>query len=397
MNASNSLQSNWKNDGAPQSLGIALLGLDRGLKRTLELFLSARFQNRFQFEPEESRADILIIDFDSREGKKSWELHAAQSLVRPIILLSQSASRVERAELVTKPLGVSALQAALVKSRERLQQQPEGKVLQPVAASQAISQKPAPAQTRMETPHNETECSDEQPRMPPQPISRISTSRNSGMWLNEQWGHALTGLERDLDAAAPQQPDSVQYDPKKYLVGRVLDAYQTAKKKNCAVCLKHERGSFTLFPGDHRVLVWMPEQYLSSLAAAPMDDESLSVSELTIGSNSGLNPLDPQHDLDALLWKLALIACRGRYPVGTDPEAPIVLKSWPDLTRLRAVPHAARMAEMWHRNPHSLLATAKVLDIPQKHVFAFYSATHLMGLAATLPGKGRRKNPAKIA
>jgi hypothetical protein len=203
----------------------------------------------------------------------------------------------------------------------------------------------------------------------------------------EKSGRTVVSLVSDRDTGGQQRPEEAQFNPEKYLVDRVLSAYQLAKEKNRAVCLKHDFGSITLFPGDHRVLVWMPEQYLSSLAASPVDDESLSVSELTMGPSSGLNPLDPQYDLDALLWKLTLIASRGRFPAGTDLHAPVVLKSWPDLSRLQSVPYASRIADMWHRNPRSLLATANVLDIPPRYVFSFYSAAHMMGLADTVQRK----------
>jgi len=236
----------------------------------------------------------------------------------------------------------------------------------------------------------ESDSASQSLRALPQSIGKTSLSQTAGIQPLGESSHTVIGLTPSCAAGKPLQSDNTQFDPDKYLVGRILSAYALAKKRDCAVCLKHAGGSFTLFPGDRKILVWMPEEYMCSLAASPMDDDSLLVTELKIGAHSGLDPLDPQHDLDVLLWKLSLLACRGRFPVGTDPHAPVVLKSWPEPARLREIPYAARMADMWHRSPHSLVATANVLDIPQRYVFSFYSAAYLMGLADTVPCKSSR-------
>lgn len=390
MNFGSSIQHNWESNDANRPLGVALRGVDHGLENTLRFFFIARCQNSFYLEPEGARADLVIIDFDGTKGKEYWESHSMQNPGCPAILLSQIGAAVEGAELVTKPLRVKTLQRALDNVRKHLGGQSRGMARPQSDRVPSTPQVPSPVPAAAEASKasmesEETESRVAQARVRPSNNARDAASRDPGMWLNEKWSHAFIGMTPDINARDPRQLEEAQYDPEQFLVSRLLRAYHLAKEKKCAVCLKHERGSFTVFSGDRRVLVWMPEQHVHSLAASPVDDESLSILELGIGPNSGLNPLDPQHDLDALLWKLTLIACRGRFPLGTDPHAPVVLKSWPDLTRLQAIPHASRIAALWHRTPNSLLGTAKMLDIPQRFVFAFYSATHLMGLSAAVP------------
>ena len=54
---------------------------------------------------------------------------------------------------------------------------------------------------------------------------------------------------------------------------------------------------------------------------------------------------------------------------------------WPNFTRLIVTPYALKISALWIAQPHSLLTTAQVLNIPQRYVFAFYSAAHALKLA----------------
>ena len=78
------------------------------------------------------------------------------------------------------------------------------------------------------------------------------------------------------------------------------------------------------------------------------------------------------------------MAARGRIPLGTDPSTKVKLKHWPNLTRLQTFPNAMRIASLWSRQPVSLLESATVLGIPQRYVFAFFSAVQVLGLVETL-------------
>lgn len=88
----------------------------------------------------------------------------------------------------------------------------------------------------------------------------------------------------------------------------------------------------------------------------------------------------PKTPVENFLWLAALAAARGRVPVGTDLHAPVGLKHWPNFTRLEPIPHAMRIAALWLEQPTGLLETAARLHIPQRYVFAFYSAAHAIGL-----------------
>jgi hypothetical protein len=57
-----------------------------------------------------------------------------------------------------------------------------------------------------------------------------------------------------------------------------------------------------------------------------------------------------------------------------DLKRPVYLKHWPNLTRVQRTPNAMRVAALWATRGAGLVETAELLKIPQRHVFAFYSA-----------------------
>lgn len=389
MNALNTIQHDWESDSATRPLGVSLLGIDRGLENTLRFFFSARCRNHFYVEPEGAHADIVIIDLDSQKGKKIWAAHVERNSNRPAILLSMTETEIDGAQVIAKPLRVSTLQNALDHGREQLQQQ--SKVLRlPTAKSPEQRKSSAQPEAVVEAPRPDPQAQEKE-EAPAQNLlsfgkpQKKALSQSSGKGLSEKASHFFIGSAPDIDPADPQQLRKAQYDPRNFFVGRVLRAFHLAKEKNRSISLKYDRGSFTFFPEDKKVLVWMQERQLRTLAALPVDDGKLTISELDVGPGSDLDQNDPQHDLDALVWRLALVACRGRFPADTDPHAPVTLKHWPNLTRLQSFPHALRIAALWSQESHSLLDTAKLLDIPQRYVFSFYSAANLIGLASAAP------------
>jgi hypothetical protein len=64
-------------------------------------------------------------------------------------------------------------------------------------------------------------------------------------------------------------------------------------------------------------------------------------------------------------------------------DAPVRLRSWPNLNRLTLPPEAMRIAGLWSRGPQSLRETVRQLGIPQRYVFAFYSACAALGHVET--------------
>jgi len=52
-------------------------------------------------------------------------------------------------------------------------------------------------------------------------------------------------------------------------------------------------------------------------------------------------------------------------------------------------PHALNIAALLAERPCTLFEAAEKLNIPQSHVFSFFSAAHALGLADQVPDAGR--------
>ena len=91
------------------------------------------------------------------------------------------------------------------------------------------------------------------------------------------------------------------------------------------------------------------------------------------------------YTLDAFIWLAALMSSRGRLPAGTDPERPVRLRRWPNLTRLEPVPHAVGLARRWVDAPRSIEALAREAGIEPRFVHAFHNAARALGLFEDVP------------
>lgn len=90
---------------------------------------------------------------------------------------------------------------------------------------------------------------------------------------------------------------------------------------------------------------------------------------------------DPRlHRAEDMLWRSALWTARGRVPAGTDLDARVTLRYWPNFTRMARPPDAMRIVALWHRRPVTLMDTAKALELPCHVVFSVYSACRAVRL-----------------
>jgi hypothetical protein len=142
-------------------------------------------------------------------------------------------------------------------------------------------------------------------------------------------------------------------------------------------------GDLIVFPGGQRVQVKLANSIsFRSLCSLPVAKEKCHVSSIGRHYEITDHSMFPVVWSEALMWQMVLFASRGRIPAGTNLIAPIHLRNWPNMTRLALFPHAMRIAAFWSARPHSLLETAEVLGIPQRYVFAFYSAAHALDLVS---------------
>ncbi len=186
-------------------------------------------------------------------------------------------------------------------------------------------------------------------------------------------------------ASIPQSSgeDSEYFQPDDYLLGVVRRA------------VTNEQDVVVTLPavGDLRILTRRGE-YFTTFAADQMKQfccrpaaaytvKKLGAREVEeFGRTAGLG-----RNLDELMWHTALCASNGRLMQGCRRDDVILLRHWPNLTRLTTTPNAVRIAALLTRYPTSVTLAHHLLNIPAAELNAFYSAARCAGLAVAVNRK----------
>ncbi len=94
-----------------------------------------------------------------------------------------------------------------------------------------------------------------------------------------------------------------------------------------------------------------------------------------------------RRNLDELMWEAALAVANGRLMKGCKSDDVVVLKFWPNLTRVSLTPNAVRIAALLTRYPTSVSLAYRLLKITQGEMNEFYSAARCAGLAVAVNRK----------
>ena len=92
-------------------------------------------------------------------------------------------------------------------------------------------------------------------------------------------------------------------------------------------------------------------------------------------------------NIDELKWRAAYHASQGRLIKGCGRDDVVLLKSWPNLTRVPAMPNGVRIAALLTRYPTTVTLAHHLLKIPVTEMNEFYSAASAAGLAIAVNRK----------
>ncbi|MCU7845206.1 MAG: hypothetical protein KZQ93_15360 [Candidatus Thiodiazotropha sp. (ex Monitilora ramsayi)] len=347
---------------SPVRLGA--IGMDQRQLNALSLLFSSKCNNRYILVEEES-AEICILDLDVFGGERLWEECRERHPDLPLILVSLKTRSISDSYtvFVQKPIPVKLLIMAIEKQRRLL--------LITTADEADLIDEETPAATEMKALERpDTPC--EAPRAPPK-VSRAA----SLMSVTEE--KHFVGTAQDIDSNNPAQWEKIFYNPDHYLLGHLQQALNLAVKHNRNVAVEGPWPKIHLMAETHTVRVYSEERHLRPFCTIP--DSTLEASLRLFDEVKSQASTFQEYPVYAFFWKLALWASRGRLPEGTNLTQPIYLRRWPNFTRLVVTPHAIAIAATWTEQPRSLVDTAAALGIPQRYVFAFYSATKAVQLA----------------
>ncbi len=335
----------------------AIIGMDERMRNTLQFFFKKSCNNLCVFSEEDS-AEICIIDLDGYRGIQLGDEYLKRNPDQPAILLSLGEVENKNGIVLRKPLNKQDLLSALAQAQKKLQ-----------------------LNTAQATPVEEPTKSITSASVPEPPPSTRPSAHDAALLLTQQNTKAMIGTAPDIDPADANQTAKAQYDPGNYFYSYIQGALKSADARNRGLLIETTRGSITFFPESGQVASTISFLHLRTLSSMPIDEKILKIS---FPNNNSLPPAEDMEQVisrESLLWQISLCMSRGRVPKGTDLTAPVFLCRWPNMTRLLIFPHAMRIAALWIHKEHSLVDTSVVLGIPQRYVFAFYSAAHAVGLA----------------
>jgi hypothetical protein len=323
--------------------------MDQRQRNTLRVLFSSKCRNRYVLMEEES-SEIGILDLDAFGGERLWQEFRLRHPEQPLILVSLTPRKVEdnNTLFVQKPIPVNSLINAIEQHSHTLNK----------AQMPGISV----ASQGHETTKNRTK---------PQ-------SHRIASLMSEAQEKSFIGTSPDIDPDNPAQLAKIYYNPEHFLQGHMQQALNQAKRYNKNVAIEGPWPAIDLMIEHQRVLVDAGEKQLRPFCTIP--DATLEV-DLHFYKQNRPTTGRREYSLYTFIWQLALWASRGRLPAGTSLTQPIYLRRWPNFSRLVVTPYALAIAALWIKQPRSLIDTAVSLNIPQRYVFAFYSAAKAVQLA----------------
>ena len=110
-----------------------------------------------------------------------------------------------------------------------------------------------------------------------------------------------------------------------------------------------------------------------------------------IPDNSPL-PTSPSFPLFNLLWQLAIWSANGRLEQNIKPDSPLIIKAWPNFTRIAPIQNAMRMTAFLIRMPVNMVVLHKLLNIPPSVIFNYLAAMQAVDYLVTI----ERNSPTSV-
>jgi hypothetical protein len=387
-----------------------VIGAGERTRAALAMAFSNRARGICEFATGEE-ADAVIVDLDGVGARAEWSRYRHHHPDRPSVLMTaQECTVPERAIVLIKPIRIEALMSAVDDVRQRIS---SGNIDAPGVIVRSTHREPSVKTARMppattanldatvrslahRRPNSVTsKKTDSQSRQavttahvgaaPGEiPISQQRPARPATTGPLDPTFRDIVGAEKDVNCDDPEQMRMRFFDPEGTIVDWVRRAVARSESIRRPVnILVHERELITVSAADGIGTVMISEEILkanctrrfvaSQIALRDILDEQALTAMMVSGTPSSI---------EALLWRLALWTFQGRLPAGTPINERVYLRRWPNLTRLLPVPDAMRISALLVDQPLALPRIAEALSIPQRHVFAFYSAACMAGLAS---------------
>lgn len=355
----------------PSPFRIAVIGMDARAHAALDLAFQ-KLGKGCATLAEPANAEGFIFNMDVFDAHTRWQHYRTKFPEHPTIIVSMKDPGMEGTVYVAKPLSMPNLIQAIAQLRTGSNK-----------ARNTVTPKGNSA-------------------------TKIAGRGNSGLYkygkpvlvpltpviheLNEHKGYEeYCGTARDVDLSDKHERSKIFYNPEGSLQGVLETAWRQAMAKDNAVILAIKIDeiweSITLLSGIDKVVTTMDDKQLCYLCTSPL---YCVATRLLYPNASKTRELEQQalvssHSgaMESFFWKIALWTAHGRLPEDTKVMQPVRLKRWPNFTRLVVTPGALSMAALLNDKAMPLALLAKVMGLPQRYIFSFYSAARSLKLIVT--------------
>lgn len=342
-----------------QRLLVTVLGINERTSRTLKMYFKGPCDGRYKIIEQHELAQCTLVDLDGLASPSELTDYRSIFPGRPLVLLGKAPLDEPEILFLEKPLQMQVLADTL----ERVRQQVFAGVV----------------------------GADTGAELPPTPVTDAQRLRvRAARRLLQESSDVIDicGNHQDVDLRERRQRERVIFALEETWLARLMAAWDLARTKAMPVRLSLLSKPVIILPGMRKIVCTISDRELRGVAVVRADaqatNETLSETEaqffqklMASGKSMTTESIEP------FLWRFALWTSRGRAPQKTDFDAPMFLRHWPNFTRLLLTPEALRIAALWLHQPHGLAATARVLDIPQRYVFSFYTATQVLDYSGT--------------
>jgi hypothetical protein len=185
---------------------------------------------------------------------------------------------------------------------------------------------------------------------------------------------SFTSSRPDIDLNNLELLTKKSYKTDDYLQGKLFNIYNNPNYNHIRTAygfiIYNKKNHTTHISVNDRTL-----QNISSIATLSVDCSMTHIEHLSEQKTV------QWEDADKVLWRVSIWASRGRLPLlFNDLDREFTLIYWPNLTRFIMTPHAMEIAALWSKKPISLRKSLLLLQLPQRYIFSFYSATIALDL-----------------
>lgn len=321
---------------------IALLGMDDKLQQSIALVFKHRTENAVEMTDEES-ADIAIVDLDQEDSLQYYRsAFQRRPGLKAIGFTAKPGLVVEGIVILNKPMSANLLLDAV--------QKVSGSTL---------------SKTRM----------------------KVGSAASS---LGKRIGTQKKAVETQV--ARPTERIVSYFNPDDYLLGTIMRAVNESRQKDVVIAIS--------FYGD-RVIVVDDSSKIIKTNLSSSQVRAFSVSAINehggesamgglgkplverlwrVDAKTRFSDITLSMPQEIFMWKLGANTSRGRLPENVNPDHPVELRRWPNLTRFSYSDDDMRIIAYWMRQPSSLRSLVESLDTSEQLVYRMFTAAYAASL-----------------